>query len=465
MELLIQYIYSGQICIDSDNVFDILAASQLLELDEVKEFCFEFLESCITPVNCISILITAKQYKNFTLRDTVYKHISENYQAVTNTAAFMALKSEELFFIVFHLKTRFSVNDEVLCQSLLSWTKQDKETRRQHLQSRLFKFVNVDQLSYCLVKDLLNEKLICCISEYFVLLNTRMKRLKYSGTKILSIGGYFTRGNIKTVFTLDDLIDVNYPDLPTPLDYHRTVKVNNFLYCIGGKKTGSSQSNKVFKLVLNRTNTKWTEMAAMKKKRRSHGAAVFNDTLVVCGGYDDKNHLSLSEAYDTKLNKWNLIPSLKQSRYRNQLTSSGGCLYTMGGYDGKNCLSSVERLDGLDQSWKSVSSMQTPRSWFAAVSCDDVVYAIGGTSDGLNTLKSVEMYLFAADTWIFVSEMNIERRLFSACVMQGKIFAIGGLNGKDKPVKEIECYDPLSDKWEIVARIEDELIDHSLVVI
>ena len=43
LEVLIEYIYTGQICIDSNNVFDILAAAHHLELDEVKEFCFEFL--------------------------------------------------------------------------------------------------------------------------------------------------------------------------------------------------------------------------------------------------------------------------------------------------------------------------------------------------------------------------------------------------------------------------------------
>ena len=110
LELLIQYIYTGQICIDSDNVFDILAAAHHLELDKVKEFCFKFLESCLTPDNCITILIAAKQYKNFTLRDKVYKHISDNYETITKTPAFLNLENDESFLIVFHLKTRFYVN-------------------------------------------------------------------------------------------------------------------------------------------------------------------------------------------------------------------------------------------------------------------------------------------------------------------------------------------------------------------
>lgn len=111
-------------------------------MDEVKQFCFEFLQDCITPDNCIAILITAKQYKNFTLRDKVYQHISDNYQTITQTPAFATLEDDELCFIVYHLKTRFSINDEVLCRSLLSWTKHDEENRTEPLH-RFTKFVNV----------------------------------------------------------------------------------------------------------------------------------------------------------------------------------------------------------------------------------------------------------------------------------------------------------------------------------
>ena len=465
LQLLIQYIYTGQICIDSDNVFDILAVAHHLELDEVKEYCFELLENCITPDNCITILIIAKQYKNFILRDQVYKHISDNYETITKTPAFLNLEYEELFLIVLHLKTRFYVNDEVLCRSLLSWTKQNEETRKQHLQSKLFKFVKVDQLSYRLVKDLLNESLICNVSEYFNLINTKIKCLNSRGTRILSTGGYNTRTNVKTIYSLNEETNLVYPDLPILLDYHRTLKVNNFVYCTGGRLPSSSESNKVFRLNLNEVDMKWNELGEMNNKRFGHGASVFNEALVVCGGYDGQKVLSLSEVYVPELNKWNLLASLKQGRAGNELASSGGCLYTMGGFDGRNYISSVERLDGLNQSWKSVSSMQTPRCWFAAVSCNDVIYVIGGLSDGSNVLKTVEKYDCAEDKWIYVSEMNIERHRKSACVMQGKIFVVGGWNIEGKAVQEIECYDPLTDRWEIVARIDDELIDHSLVAL
>ena len=177
----------------------------------------------------------------------------------------------------------------------------------------MFKFVNVDQLSDKMVKDLLKESLICDVSKYFNLLNIRMVMLKSKGTKILSVGRYDTAYSIKTIFNLVDEINVVYFDLLILLHYHRILKVNNCVYCIGGKTSSFLCSNKVFGLNLNEADMKWNEIAEMKNERCGHGAAMFYHVLVVCGGWDGKNYISSSEAYDTELNEWNRMSLLKQN--------------------------------------------------------------------------------------------------------------------------------------------------------
>ena len=470
LKLLIHYIYTGQMRIDSDNVFEILSGAHHLELDELKQFCLQFLKNCITLDNCINVLLLAKQHKNFTLREAACKHINDNFKTIIKTPAFLNLENDELFFIVYDLKTKFSVNDEVLCRSLLSWTKQDEETRKQYLQNRLFKFVDVDKLSYCFARDLLIESLICNISEYFNLLNARIGFLKSKGISILCIGGRYTETSVKLIFTLDDKTQIVYPDLPIPFRYSSALSVNNFVYCIGGNKIGSLILNKVFRLNLNETDMKWNEMAEMNDKRFDYGAALFNDTLVVCGGCDGKNYLSSSEVFDARLNKWNPISSLNNPRAGNQSATHNGSLYTMGGNIEGRISEQVERLDELDQPWEAVSFMNTPRNEFAAVSCNNIIYAIGGTSNGFNALKSVERFIskwsaFGEDKWTYVSEMNIGRRGHSACVMQGKIFVAGGSDDKNKPVREIECYDPSICRWLIVGEVDYVCEGHSIVAI
>ena len=44
VKALIDFMYSGEVTIKNENVMDLLAASDHLQMGEVKEFCFEFLE-------------------------------------------------------------------------------------------------------------------------------------------------------------------------------------------------------------------------------------------------------------------------------------------------------------------------------------------------------------------------------------------------------------------------------------
>ena len=113
-----------------------------------------------------------------------------------------------------------------------------------------------------------------------------MKLLKTRGTKILSVGGYHTGTDVKIFFSLDDETNVIYPDLPILFDQRCTLKVNNFMCCIGGRTINVYEPNQVFRLNLNESTTdmKWNEMPEMNNKRFDYGAAVYNNNLVVCSG-------------------------------------------------------------------------------------------------------------------------------------------------------------------------------------
>ena len=61
---LIDYIYNGSIDISNANVVKLLQGADYFQLQEVKEFCFEFLASIIASDNCIELLKTAKLYED-----------------------------------------------------------------------------------------------------------------------------------------------------------------------------------------------------------------------------------------------------------------------------------------------------------------------------------------------------------------------------------------------------------------
>ena len=59
---LIDYIYNGSIDISNENVVKLLQGADYLQLQEVKEFCCEFLVSIIASDNCIELLKKGNLY-------------------------------------------------------------------------------------------------------------------------------------------------------------------------------------------------------------------------------------------------------------------------------------------------------------------------------------------------------------------------------------------------------------------
>ena len=62
MKTFVDFIYDGKIAIKSHNVFDILSGADFLQLLEVKQFCFDFLQYLLQPNCCFTIFKYAFRY-------------------------------------------------------------------------------------------------------------------------------------------------------------------------------------------------------------------------------------------------------------------------------------------------------------------------------------------------------------------------------------------------------------------
>ncbi|XP_013907369.1 PREDICTED: kelch-like protein 2 [Thamnophis sirtalis] len=55
LKMIIEYIYTGEITVTEENVQVLLPAASLLQLQDVKKSCCDFLETQLHPVNCLGI--------------------------------------------------------------------------------------------------------------------------------------------------------------------------------------------------------------------------------------------------------------------------------------------------------------------------------------------------------------------------------------------------------------------------
>ena len=464
MKSIIDFIYSGKISINHKNVFDLLAASDYLQIDQIKQFCFEYLFGIVSIETCFTILKTADLYEYNNLINKTFQYIQSNFGQFSSSHNFV-IQVKQFFFDLLSKLNSDHTDESSVYDIIIKNLKRNKD--RENNFVALFHSLELSKFSISFLADTASSKanvIENCLRSNTVIITMALKFLKRLcnfSSKILSIGGYSFFNKVFVVHKNDQTV---YPSLPQGIYAHCSLKLLDYVYCIGGRAT-DSPLRRVWRMQIHEASMKWEEVALMKVCRAKFAAAVYKNGIAVAGG---RLHIveQSAEFYDPSLNQWSSLPSMNKGRSGNALVACNDHLFCLGGYhDTDRYLSSVEMLGDLKGPWKYVQPMQTSRTEFAAVNCMGYIYAIGGFIDQRVPIKSVEKYDPATDQWIYVKEMNTERLAHSACVMQDKIFVVGGKNAKNAHAYEIECYDPLIDDWSIVGNTNEKLLYHSIVAI
>ena len=470
VKYLIDYMYEGNIIIDSANVMDVLAAADFLQLAEVKQFCFQFLEERIT-VNCWhAVLSAAKLYRSDQLQEHAYQFIADHFDEVIQNIDFKIIAKDDVTAVISILrKSDKTVDESVVCNLVINWAKQEEE--RNAVFADLFQMINLKRIPLQVLQTFSAETLfknnaVCSnavMSELFTLLKIKEQKCiefekEMQLSKIICLGGSGHGNKVIEIFNVLNTTERNYPELPYDVNSHCSLKLNDVIFCIGGRKASDLRNvySSVCQMKLSETNLKWEKAAPMIEKRCNMGAAVFDGSMVVAGGWNGETWLESTEYCSDPSSKWQMAPSLKQRRSNNALVVCNDVLFALGGCDGVTCLSSVEQLHSLDGEWKDVAPMLTRRYGFAAACLNGSIYVIGGGSTiyWRSMLNSVERYDPAINKWRYVCEMKHKRSFHSVCILHGKIFIIGGFDADGKVVKDMEIYDPRKDKW-IVSKSEN----------
>ncbi|CAK8683098.1 unnamed protein product [Clavelina lepadiformis] len=473
MKLIIEFIYTGHIEINKNNVCDLLSASNMMQIGDVKEFCLEFLEDSISIETCLAVLQLADLYDHRTsnrLRDRVKTFIEENIDEVITLEDFKTLTKNEI--VAFSRKVKNQLSETALYKAVVNWTKHNIKERQEYFQS-LFQAVDLTMILPNFVEETMpcetlvqqNFECVKTLLDFFVA-QAKKERVKANGTRILSLGGSKTPHKVTEVFNILQEPCKTYPNLNLGRMSLCSVLLHGFVYVIGGATPKDKDENiltsRISRLNLNTDEFKWEEVAPMRCQRYVMGAAVLGDMIFVVGGSDDDRS---AEYYIPTFNKWTAMSPMKQERYGHTVVACEGSLYSIGGFGSKYHLKSVERYQPSDDVWNYVAPMTTPRKWFASVAVGGFIYATGGESKEETVEKSVERYDVTANKWMAVSDMNYGRCSHSACIMQGKIYVVGGVGESADCARTIERYDPDNDKWTVVGETSDELIDHSVVAI
>jgi N-acetylneuraminic acid mutarotase len=185
---------------------------------------------------------------------------------------------------------------------------------------------------------------------------------------------------------------------------------------------------------------------------RQAAAAIFNNKLVVVGGYyniavqvliSDMVYELDDHASQAAQGRWRALTArLNTARRRSAAIAHEGKLFVCGGCDaGFNVLRSVESFDPATGAWQLEGDMTKVRYNFSLFVFQHELYAVGGDQVGTTTIEKRNK---ATQQWEFVADCGQDRSYCAAALVGSKLFLFGGYGSSEST---FDFFDLDSKKW------------------
>uniref|UniRef100_A0A2D4MPB2 BTB domain-containing protein n=1 Tax=Micrurus spixii TaxID=129469 RepID=A0A2D4MPB2_9SAUR len=339
-QILLEFIYTGIVSINENNVQELIVAADMFQLSEVVDLCCEFLKGQIDPMNCIGLFQFADQIACHDLLEFSENYIHVHFLEVHNGDEFLALTKDQLIKIL--RSEDLSIEDEYqVFIAAMQWILKDSEKRKKYVVEIL------DAVRSPLLPPQRLLKYIEGISDFSlqIALHTLLK--EYCEI------GYFPKENKMSSF------------LQATKTRPRR-KARKYIYAIGGytRLQGGRWSDSRALSCVERFDTfsqYWTTVSSLHQARSGLGVTVVGGMVYAIGGEKDSMIFDCTERYDPITKQWATVASMNHPRCGLGVCTSYGTIYALGGWVGVEIGTSVERFDPEENTWEIVGSMAVPR--------------------------------------------------------------------------------------------------------
>ncbi|XP_029318753.1 LOW QUALITY PROTEIN: kelch-like protein 29 [Cottoperca gobio] len=484
LELLLEFVYTGSLVIDSANAKTLLEAANKFQFNTFCKVCVSFLEKQLTAANCLGVLAMAEAMTCTELHNMAKAFALQNFPEVAGQEEILSVSKEDLVAYLSNdsLNTKA---EELVYETVIKWIKRDPNSRVQTL-SDLLAAVRLPFIhpSYLLnVVD--NEELIKSSEACRDLVN-EAKRYH--------------------------MLPHARQEMQTPRTRPRlSAGVAEVIVLVGGRQAiGMNQRSLTAVTCFNPQSSKWYPLASLPFYDREFFSVISaGDNIYLSGGTESGVMVADVWCYMSLLDNWNLVSRMTVARCRHNSLVYDGKLYNIGGLGVSGNLDHVERYDTVTNQWETVSPLPKPVHSAAATVCGGKVYVFGGVNEAGRSAGVLQSYVPQSNTWSFIESpmidnkyapavslngfifilggayarattiydpdkgnikagpnMNHSRQFCSAVILDGKIYATGGIVSSEGPaLGNMETFDPCTNTWTLLQSLPCPLFRHGCVVI
>ncbi|XP_034556156.1 kelch-like protein 29 isoform X2 [Notolabrus celidotus] len=348
LELLLEFVYTGSLVIDSANAKMLLEAANKFQFNTFCKVCVSFLEKQLTAANCLGVLAMAEAMSCIELHNMAKAFALQNFPEVAGQEEILSVSKEDLVSYLSNdsLNTKA---EELVYETVIKWIKQDPDSRVQSL-SELLAVVRLPFIhpSYLLnVVD--NEELIKSSEACRDLVN-EAKRYH--------------------------MLPHARQEMQTPRTRPRlSAGVAEVIVLVGGRQSiGMNQRSLTAVTCFNPQNSKWYPLASLPFYDRDFFSVISaGDNIYLSGGTDAGVMVADVWCYMSLLDNWSLVSRMTVARCKHNSLVYDGKLYTIGGLEVSGNLDHVERDVCLRECSSPADSMVIVEVWYRPPSFCDVL--------------------------------------------------------------------------------------------
>ncbi|XP_016359195.1 kelch-like protein 40b [Sinocyclocheilus anshuiensis] len=509
MGIILKYLYTSNINVTEQNVQDIFALANMLQIPSIFTVCVSFLQKRLSLSNCLAIFRLGLMLDCPRLAISARNFACERFQLIARDEEFLQLTPSELAAIIASDSLNVETEQDVF-EALIKWVGHDQEKRLEDLTGLLdcvrlrlvpedYFTKNVEKHEWLssnpeitkklqLVKDAQAGKLPEVKKTKSKksageegekkgdeeeeeeqgellpgILNDNLRFGMFLRDLIFLINGtasvaYDPTGNDCYVASLSNQIPKNHCSLVTK---------ENQIFVAGGlffdEQSKDEQIYSYF-LQFDPATSDWMGMPPIPSPRFLFSMGEAENFIFVIGGKEMKEGehiLDTVMVYDRQYLKWAESDPLPYPVYGHGVVSHNEMIYVIGGKgENKECLNKVCAYDTKKHQWKDLAPLNTARSLFGVTIHKNKIYVAAGVTDtGLT--GSAEVYDIKTNKWSEFVEFPQDRSSLSLVTVGGVLYAVGGFamfpkeDSDDlmpREMNDIWRYDESERKWNGILR-------------
>ncbi|XP_053639328.1 gigaxonin isoform X2 [Cherax quadricarinatus] len=450
-ELILDFIYTGRVILDNDNIQDILQASDLLLMTDLKELCIKFLMARIDVDNCLGILQFAQQFSCPRLvhfaQDFICQHFK--HRQIVRTEEFRNLSEERLKDLL--SQDGLTVKSEVdILTALVVW-----------LNSNITATPDVESLVTGCLRESNDLK-------YDPKFQRALQDLRASNPPWDSPGAKRVLDALNKTRRIRFIRERGMKTVLACAD-------GGYLFALGGISTDRVLQNDVQRY--DPVSNTWILMSPMPFSCCSPRVVAHAGKLYVLGGYNNEVELEISnlEEFDIYANKWRTLPSIPNVRRGAAVAVSDEKIYYIGGSpwqelpDGSpffRVLDAVEIFCIKEEIWVAGPQLKERRSYATAISHGGNIFVIGGARpiecpSAQGQLKVTGTEALFSDSpmgWTILSKLRVpnEAKISTTALANNEHLVIVG-KGDSSDIMRDNCFVMETSGWTFPPGVESIL--------